>query len=72
MDVWTESASRLRSSRVSSLRKARDSGKLEGFIAEHEDDPEGDLDKLDAALKCPVQESGSTVPSSSSQGASDD
>jgi len=54
------------------LRKAHDSGNLEEFIAEHEADPEGDLDKLDAALKRPVQESGSEVPSSSSQDASGD
>lgn len=47
-------------------------GNLDKFIAEHEADPEGDLDKLDAALRRPVQEIGSTVPSSSSQDASDD
>lgn len=54
------------------LKKARASQKVEAFIAEHEADPQGDLDKLDAALKRPVQGSGSEVPSSSSQGASDD
>jgi len=54
------------------LKKARQKGRLEDFIKEHEADPDGDLDKLDAALKRPVQESGSKARSASSQDASDD
>ncbi len=55
-----------------SLQKARSSGKLEAFIAEHEADPKGDADKLDALLKRPVQESGSEAQPASPRGASDD
>ena len=36
------------------LKKARKS-KIEDFIAEHEADPDGDLDKLDALIKRPTQ-----------------
>ena len=38
------------------LKQARN-GKIEAFIKEHEADPDGDLDKLDALIKRPVQES---------------
>jgi hypothetical protein len=41
---------------MTSLQKARSSGQVEKFIAEHEADPEGDADKLDALIKRPVQE----------------
>ena len=54
------------------LRKAREASNLETFIAEHEGDPKGDADKLDALLKRPVRESGSEVPPASSPDASDD
>lgn len=57
---------------MTNLKKARQKGKIEDFIKEHEADPEGDLDKLDAVIKRPVQESGSEVPKASSQDASDD
>lgn len=53
------------------LNQAR-KGKIEDFIAEHENDPQGDADKLDALIKRPVQESGSKVPPASFRGASDD
>ena len=53
------------------LKKARQVGKLTDFIKEHESDPDGDLDKLDAVIKRLVQESGSKVRSASSQDASD-
>ena len=56
---------------MANLRQARN-GQMEEFIKEHEADPKGDADKLDALLKRPVRESGSEVPPSSSQAASDD
>ncbi len=37
------------------LKDAR-KGKIEDFIKEHEIDPDGDLDKLDALIKRPTQE----------------
>ena len=33
------------------LKKAREKGKIEDFIKEHEADPKGDLDKLDEVIK---------------------
>lgn len=57
---------------MTSLQKARQSGQVEQFIAEHESDPHGDADKLNALIKRPVQGSGSAVPPASSQDASDD
>ena len=54
------------------LKKARQKGAIEDFIKEHEADPDGDLDKLDAVIKRPVQESGSKVRKASFQDASDD
>ena len=54
------------------LRKARETSKLERFIAEYESDPKGNADKLDALIKLPVQGSGSEAPPASSQDASDD
>lgn len=53
------------------LKKAR-KGKIEEFIKEHEADPDGDLDKLDALLKRPTQGSGKATRPASSQDASDD
>lgn len=47
-------------------------GKLEDFIKEHEADPEGDLDKLNAALKLPFSETGKEARPASPQDASDD
>lgn len=56
-----------------SLREARaSSGSLEAFIAEHETDPDGDLDKLDAALKRPAQEKSSATQEASSAGGDGD
>lgn len=57
---------------MTNLRKSRVSGKLEEFILEHEGDPQGDAEKLDALLKRPVQGSGSEVQPASSRAASDD
>lgn len=53
------------------LKEAR-KGKLEDFIKEHEADPEGDLDKLDAAIKRPSQGSGKATRPASSGASSDD
>lgn len=53
------------------LKKARQES-LEEFIKEHEADPEGDLDKLDALIKRPTQGSGKATRKASSQDASDD
>ena len=36
---------------MTNLKKAREKGKIEDFIKEHEADPEGDLDKLDEVIK---------------------
>lgn len=57
---------------MSSLRSARQKGKIDEFIKEHESDPKGDLDKLDAALKRSVQGTAKATPKASSRDASDD
>lgn len=54
------------------LKKARSKGKIEDFIKEHEADPGGDLDKLDAVIKRPTQGNGKATRQTSSQDASDD
>ena len=56
---------------MTNLKQAR-KGKIEDFIKEHEADPDGDLDKLDAVIKRPTQESEKATPPASSQDASDD
>ena len=56
---------------MTNLKQAR-KGKIEEFIKEHEADPDGDLDKLDALIKRPTQGSAKATPKASSQGASDD
>ena len=38
---------------MTTLREARKTGNLDKFIAEHEADPPGDMDRLDAAIKRP-------------------
>lgn len=53
------------------LRTARN-GKIEDFIKEHEADPDGDLDKLDAVIKRPVQGSAKATRPASPQASSDD
>ncbi len=40
---------------MTNLKKARKTGKIEDFIAEHEADPDGDLDKLDAVIQTKVE-----------------
>lgn len=53
------------------LKEARKKGKLEDFIKEHENDAEGDLDKLDAALK-QARGTGKEARKASSQASDDD
>ncbi len=53
------------------LKQAR-TGKLDKFIKEHEADPEGDLDKLDALIKRPTRETARATQKASSRDASDD
>lgn len=57
---------------MTDLKKARKEGKLEKFIKEHEDDPKGDLDKLDAVIRRPARETAKATRKASSQDASDD
>jgi hypothetical protein len=57
---------------MTNLKTARQMGKLDQFIREHEKDAPGDLDKLDAAIKHPTRESGKEAPKASSQESSDD
>ena len=53
------------------LKQAR-KGKIEDFIKEHEADPDGDLDKLDALIKRPTRESVKATQKASRQESSDD
>lgn len=55
-----------------SLKSLRENGKIEDFIKEHEADPDGDLDKLDALIKRPTQGSEKATRPASPQGSSDD
>lgn len=50
------------------LKQAR-KGKIEDFIKEDEVDPDGDLYKLDALIKCPFQKSEKATRPASPQGA---
>ncbi len=52
------------------LREARRAGKLEEFIAEHEKDPPGDIEKFQAILRRATGKS-KEAPSSSGGAASD-
>ena len=56
---------------MTTLKEAR-KGKLKQFIKEHEADPKGDLDKLDALIKRPVQGSEKATRKASSLDESDD
>lgn len=57
---------------MTDLKKAREKGSVADFIKEHEADPDGDLDKLDAVIKRPTRESGKATPKASSGASSDD
>lgn len=48
------------------------SGDIEAFIKEHEADPDGDLDKLDALIKRPTQGSEKATRPTSPRASSDD
>jgi hypothetical protein len=56
---------------MANLKQAR-KGKIEDFITEHEADPDGDLDKLDALIKRPAQGSEKATRPASPQVSSDD
>jgi hypothetical protein len=56
---------------MATLREARE-GNIEYFIKEHEADPDGDLDKLDAVIRRPVQETGKANLRASSRASDDD
>ncbi len=56
---------------MATLNDAR-KGNIDKFIKEHEADPDGDLDKLDAVIKRPTQETAKAIRKASSQDASDD
>ena len=56
---------------MKSLKQAREKN-LENFIKEHEADPDGDLDKLDALIKRPTQGSEKATRPTSPRGSSDD
>ena len=54
-----------------SLSQAIKKENLENFIKEDENDPAGDLEKLDPALKRPVQGNGTEAPKASSRAKGD-
>lgn len=56
---------------MTDLKTAR-KGRIEDFIKEHETDPDGDLDKLDALIKRPTQGSEKATRPASPQALSDD
>ena len=57
---------------MTNLKEALKNNRLKDFIKQHEGDPEGDLDKLDAVMKRPTQENEKATRPASSQDASDD
>ncbi len=57
---------------MQNLKTARQKGKIDEFVKEHEADPQGDLDKLDATIKNPTNGTEKAVRQASSLAASDD
>lgn len=53
---------------MTDLKKARENGKLEDFIKEHEKDKPGDKDKLDKTIDRFVQGKSKPVPGTSKPG----
>ena len=53
---------------MTTLREARKTGNLERFIKEHENDPPGDMDRVDAAIQQAGRETGSKAPATSKPG----
>ena len=56
---------------MTNLKQAR-KGKIEKFIKEHETDPDGDIDKLNALIKRPTQGTEKATRPASHQASSDD
>lgn len=56
---------------MTNLKDAR-KGRIEDFIQEHEADPDGDLDKLDALIKRPTQGSEKATRPASPEASPDD
>ena len=54
------------------LSAARRAGKVEQFIREHESDPPGDMDRLDAAIKRPFAETAKSDQAASKPDSGDD
>ena len=57
---------------MTTLREARKQEQLEKFIKEHEADPIGDMDKLDAAIKRPSPGTGKLSQTASTPDSRDD
>ncbi len=57
---------------MANLKQARKASNIEEFIKEHEVNPDGDLDKLDALIKRPTQETVKATPKASTQAPSGD
>lgn len=57
---------------MTTLREAREKGRIDKFIAEHEADAPGDMDKLDAAIKRPSAETAKSDQAASKPGSGDD
>lgn len=56
---------------VKNLKQAREQGKLDQFIKEHEADPEGDEDALNRTLKAMAQKSPATRKASKPRNSDD-
>ena len=57
---------------MTSLREAHRKGRLDKFITEHETDPPGDMDKLDATIERPSPGAGKSDREASTPGSGDD
>ncbi len=57
---------------MTTLRDARRKGTVDQFIEEHETDPPGDMDKLDAAISRPAQETETEAQEASKPSSGDD
>jgi hypothetical protein len=56
---------------MTTLREARDGGKIADFIKEHRADPKGDADRFNATLTAMARKS-KAVPATSNEAGSDD
>ena len=56
---------------MTTLKQARDSGKIADFIKEHRADPKGDADRFNATLTAMARKS-KAVPATSNEAGSDD